>query len=69
MKNQNSQARLALKNLIQIDFIPYNETSNTSITGKSIMEVLYKIRDRPRVNPMRFGLPDSTILIREDRNR
>ena len=36
---------------------------------KSMGEVLKKIRDRPRINPMSFGLPDSTTLIREDRNR
>ena len=36
---------------------------------KPMAEVLRRIRDRPRVNPISFGLPDSTTLIREDRNR
>jgi hypothetical protein len=31
-------------------------------------EVLTRIRGRPRVNPIESGLPDSTSLIREDRN-
>ena len=36
---------------------------------KQMPEVLRRIRDRPRINPMNFGLPDSTFLIQEDRNR
>jgi hypothetical protein len=32
-------------------------------------EALARIRSRPRVNPLEFGLPDSTDLIREDRDR
>jgi len=32
-------------------------------------EALARIRSRPRINPTEFGLPDSTILIRDDRNR
>jgi antitoxin FitA len=36
---------------------------------KSMAEVLQRIRDRPRLNPINFGLPDSTTLIREDRDR
>lgn len=31
--------------------------------------ILQRIRSRPRVNPSDFGLTDSTVLIREDRNR
>jgi hypothetical protein len=34
-----------------------------------ISAVLKRIRSRPRVNPSNFGLADSTVLIREDRNR
>ena len=30
---------------------------------------LARIRRRPRVNPAEFGLPNSTTLIREDRDR
>lgn len=36
---------------------------------KPMSEILQKIRNRPRVNPTDFGLPDSTVLIREDRYR
>ena len=36
---------------------------------KPMAEILEKIRSRPRVNPLHFGLPDSTVLIREDRDR
>jgi hypothetical protein len=32
-------------------------------------EALARIRSRPRVNPTDFGLPDSTDLVREDRDR
>ncbi|WP_404788978.1 hypothetical protein [Altericista sp. CCNU0014] len=32
-------------------------------------EALTRIRNRPRVNPLEFSLPDSTDLIREDRDR
>ena len=32
-------------------------------------EALARIRNRPRVNPVDFGLPDSTTLLREDRDR
>lgn len=32
-------------------------------------QVLQRIRNRPRVSPKDFGLTDSTVLIREDRNR
>lgn len=36
---------------------------------KESSEALARIRDRPRVNPLDFGLPDSTQMIREDRDR
>jgi hypothetical protein len=36
---------------------------------KSSAEALARIRSRPRVNPTDFGLPDSTDLIRGDRDR
>lgn len=38
-------------------------------TSKSIKEILAESRHRRRVNPTDYGLPDSTILIREDRDR
>lgn len=37
--------------------------------ARSMAEVLAEIRSRSRINPIDFGLPDSTILIREDRHR
>lgn len=36
---------------------------------RRMVEVLASIRSRPRVNSISSGLPDSTILIREDRSR
>ena len=36
---------------------------------KETSEALARIRSRPRVNPLDFGLPDSTEMIRADRNR
>ena len=33
---------------------------------KLMSEVLHDIRSRPRVNPINFGLMDSTVLVRED---
>ena len=40
-----------------------------SETTKPITEILAESRRRRRVNPSDFGLPDSTTLIREDRDR
>ncbi|MCU0517260.1 MAG: hypothetical protein MUC60_10435 [Oscillatoria sp. Prado101] len=37
-------------------------------TRKSVTEILEESRRRRRVNPADFGLPDSTTLIREDRD-
>ena len=36
---------------------------------KAAPKILAEIRSCPRVNPADFGLPDSTELIREDRDR
>ena len=36
---------------------------------QSIAQVLVESRRRRRVNPTDIGLPDSTTLIRDDRNR
>ncbi|MEM1254105.1 MAG: hypothetical protein AAGI69_16865 [Cyanobacteria bacterium P01_H01_bin.21] len=35
----------------------------------AVSEILARIRSRPRVDPLEFDLPDSTDLIREDRER
>ncbi|MDB9519411.1 DUF5615 family PIN-like protein [Roseofilum reptotaenium CS-1145] len=36
---------------------------------ESMSDILHRIRSRPRVNPEEFGLRDSMVLIREDRDR
>ncbi|MBN3883074.1 MAG: Arc family DNA-binding protein [Nostoc sp.] len=36
---------------------------------QNVLKVLEESRQRRRVNPADFGLPDSTQLIREDRDR
>ncbi|MBD2435137.1 MULTISPECIES: hypothetical protein [Fischerella] len=36
---------------------------------QNVPKLLEELRKRHRVNPSDFGLPDSTELIREDRNR
>ncbi|MEH2001733.1 MAG: Arc family DNA-binding protein [Nostoc sp.] len=36
---------------------------------QNVLKVLEESRQRRRVNPADFGLPDSTQLIREDRER
>lgn len=38
-------------------------------TLKETSEALSRIRSRHRVNPLDFGLPDSTQMIRDDRDR
>ncbi|MBD1833811.1 hypothetical protein H6F61_14240 [Cyanobacteria bacterium FACHB-472] len=43
---------------------PQNNTPN-----KDVQEILAESRRRRRLNPADFGLPDSTTLIREDRDR
>lgn len=40
-----------------------------SDTPNSVAEILAESRRRRRVNPADFGLPDSTTLIGEDRDR
>ncbi|NDJ20463.1 Arc family DNA-binding protein [Nostoc sp. B(2019)] len=35
----------------------------------NVLKLLEESRSRRRVNPADFGLPDSTEMIREDRNR
>jgi plasmid stability protein len=48
---------------------PSEVETNQAQQTKLMSEVLQEIRSRPRVNPSDFGLPDSTVLIQEDRNR
>jgi len=49
--------------------LPTKPQQAKSETTKSITEILAESRRRRRVNPTDFGLPDSTTLIREDRDR
>jgi antitoxin (DNA-binding transcriptional repressor) of toxin-antitoxin stability system len=45
------------------DLLPYELDLTRSA------EALTRIRSRPRINPLEFGLPDSTALLQADRNR
>jgi hypothetical protein len=53
------------------DQLPNDELATHCVANlqKSTAETLARIRSRPRVNPTDFGLPDSTDLIRGDRDR
>jgi hypothetical protein len=46
---------------------PDTQTINRQLQQSTA--ALARIRSRPRVDPQDFGLPDSTDLIREDRDR
>ena len=48
--------------------LPPQTQQAKSETTKPITEILAESRRRRRVNPTDFGLPDSTTLIREDRD-
>jgi plasmid stability protein len=53
-----------------LEFLISPETDPTwEERRKATPKILAEIRSRPRVNPTNFGLPDSTELIREDRDR
>jgi antitoxin FitA len=47
-----------------------SSTENDSVeqTRKTV-EILERIRSRPRRDPLELEMPDSTMLIREDRDR
>jgi len=59
----------AVIHLLKQSFETHKITINQEEPTKTMSEILQRIRSRPRVNPIDFGLTDSTILIREDRNR
>ncbi|MGK7873367.1 MAG: hypothetical protein AB4426_08645 [Xenococcaceae cyanobacterium] len=71
----NDQAICLLKQALQknqtpLKFLISPETDPTwEERRKAVPKVLAEIRTRRRVNPSEFGLPDSTELIREDRDR
>lgn len=55
--------------LLKQSFESEKVNKNPEKENKQISATLQRIRTRHRVNPMDFGLKDSTILIQEDRNR
>jgi hypothetical protein len=56
--------------LLKQAFLPHTIKIDQEQPQPQLMsEVLQRIRSRTRVNPIDFGLPDSTVLIQEDRNR
>ncbi len=59
----------AVIHLLKQGFQPSELKMTQEGQTKPMSEILQKIRNRPRVNPTNFGLPDSTVLIRADRNR
>ncbi|NER94051.1 MAG: hypothetical protein F6J86_09460 [Symploca sp. SIO1B1] len=59
----------AVIHLLQQAFQPNERTIIQEGQTEPMSTVLRRIRNRPRVDPISFGLPDSTVLIREDRNR
>lgn len=54
-----------LKQSFESDKVMINQAQES----QPMSAILQRIRSRPRVNPSDFGLMDSTVLIREDRNR
>lgn len=71
----NEQVISILKQALQkpqspLKFLISPETDPTwEERRKATPKILAEIRNRRRVNPTDFGLPDSTELIREDRER
>jgi plasmid stability protein len=71
----NEQVISILKQAVQkpqtpLKFLISPETDPTwEERRKATPKILAEIRSRRRVNPADFGLPDSTELIREDRDR
>ena len=64
LKQSLNQPQRKLKLLISPEIDPTREQRR-----KAVPKVLAEIRSRRRVNPANYGLPDSTELIREDRER
>jgi antitoxin FitA len=60
----NEAAIYLLKQAFHLD-----EVKTSRDRQPQMSEVLQRIRSRSRVNPIDFGLQDSTVLIREDRSR
>ena len=66
--SQNRSISAQLITLLESALPPETQQSQSG-RPKSITEILAESRRRCRVNPADFGLPDSTTLIREDRDR
>lgn len=66
---ENVSLNDAVIQLLKQAFQPVQTDITQNQQSKPMAEVLTRIRSRPRVNPIDFGLPDSTISIREDRSR
>ncbi|MDZ7955086.1 MAG: hypothetical protein RMY64_10705 [Nostoc sp. DedQUE08] len=60
----DAQVITILQNALQAKTQPTEEERR-----KNVPKLLEEISRRRRLNPADFGLPDSTELIREDRNR
>jgi hypothetical protein len=70
VQNLAADRKLTVNETIVFLLKPAFESSQPQVYPlKSMAEVLQRIRDRPRLNLINFGLPDSTTLIREDRDR
>lgn len=68
--NHTDLEKIAANPNIQADLTAFNPMSAEPAKPRSaVSEILARIRSRPRVNPLEFDLPDSTELIREDRER
>ena len=58
----------AVIHLLKQSFESDKLTCDRNQDSKPMSAILQNIRSSPRVNPRDFGLMDSTVLIREDRN-
>ena len=66
--NQNSSIEAQAIAILQ-SVVSTKTVQSATETTKPIKEILTESRNRRRLNPADFGLPDSTELIREDRDR
>jgi len=52
--------------LLKMELTTDKESTTSHLTP---LEILDRLRSAPRFNPAEHGLPDSTTLLREDRDR
>ncbi|NJL61761.1 MAG: hypothetical protein HC903_07950 [Methylacidiphilales bacterium] len=67
-KRENRSVNAQVITLLQ-DILPLETEIKKGEKNKTVKDILIESRNRRRLNPSDFGLPDSTELIREDRNR